>query len=63
MKNFNDTTAVIATGISGSSAVITFAQIYQPLVTFGVGILGIVSGVLAIIYWGKKISRLNGKGH
>jgi hypothetical protein len=63
MKHFqNDTTAAIATAISGSSAVITFAQIYQPLVTFGVGILGIISGILAIVYWGKKINKLDGKG-
>jgi hypothetical protein len=58
MKNLNDTTAAIATAITGSSAVITFAQIYQPLVTFGVGILGIISGILAVIYWTKKINRL-----
>ena len=63
MKHFqNDTTASIATAISGSSAVITFAQIYQPLVTFGVGILGIISGVLAIVYWAKKINKLDGQG-
>jgi hypothetical protein len=63
MKQFqNDTTAAIATAISGSSAIITFAQIYQPLVTFGVGLLGIISGILAIIYWGKKIDKLDGKG-
>jgi hypothetical protein len=58
MKNLNDTTSAIATAITGSSAVITFAQIYQPLVTFGVGILGIISGVLAVIYWAKKINRI-----
>jgi hypothetical protein len=58
VKNLNDTTAAIATAITGSSAVITFAQIYQPLVTFGVGILGIISGVLAVIYWTKKINRI-----
>jgi hypothetical protein len=64
MKQFqNDTTASIATAISGSSAVVTFAQIYTPLVTFGVGILGIVSGILAIVYWGKKINKLDGKNH
>jgi hypothetical protein len=63
MKHFqNDTSAAIATAISGSSAIITFAQIYQPLVTFGVGILGIISGILAIVYWGKKINKLDGKG-
>ena len=58
MKNLNDTTAAIATAITGSSAVITFAQIYQPLVTFGVGVLGIISGILAVIYWTKKINRI-----
>jgi hypothetical protein len=58
MKNLNDTTAAIATAITGSSAVITFAKIYQPLVTFGVGVLGIISGVLAVIYWAKKINRI-----
>ena len=62
MKNLNDTTASIATGISGSSAIVTFAQVYQPVITFGVGILGIISGVLAIIYWAKKIDKLDGKG-
>jgi hypothetical protein len=63
MKNLNDTTASIATGISGSSAIVTFAQVYQPVITFGVGILGIISGVLAIIYWAKKIDKLDGKGN
>jgi len=63
MKNLNDTTAVIATAITGSSAIITFTQTYQPLVTFCVGILGIITGVLAVIYWAKKIKRLNGKNY
>jgi hypothetical protein len=63
MKHFdNDTTAAIATAISGSSAIITFAQIYQPLITFGVGLLGIISGILAVIYWIKKIREVDGKG-
>lgn len=57
----NDTTASIATAISGSSAVVTFAQVYTPLVTFGVGLLGIFSGILAVIYWVKKINKLDGK--
>ena len=60
MKNLNDTTATIATAISGSSAVVTFAQIYTPVVTLGVGVLGIVSGILAAIYWVKKIKKLDG---
>ena len=61
MKHFdNDTTATIATAISGSSAVVTFSQIYTPVVTLGVGLLGIISGILAVIYWVKKINKLDG---
>ncbi len=61
MKNLNDTTASIATAISGSSAIVTFAEIYTPLVTLGVGLLGIASGILAVVYWVKKINKLDGK--
>jgi hypothetical protein len=60
MKHLNDTTASIATAVSGSSAVVTFAQIYTPVVTLGVGLLGIASGILAVIYWVKKIKKLDG---
>ena len=62
MKNLNDTTASIATAISGSSAIVTVAEIYTPLVTLGVGLLGIASGILAVVYWVKKINKLDGKG-
>ena len=59
MNKFNnDTTAAIATAISGSSAIITFTQTYQPILTFVVGIVGLISGVLAIIYYSKKINRI-----
>lgn len=54
----NDTTAAIATAISGSSAIITFTQTYQPLLTFTVGIIGLISGLLAIVYYAKKIKRI-----
>lgn len=63
MKNINDTTAAIATGITGGSAIITFTQTYQPIITFVVGILGIISGILAIVYYAKKIQKINGKGY
>lgn len=63
MKNFNnDTTAAIATAISGSSAVIQFTQTWQPVLSFGVGVVGIISGLFAIRYYSKKIDSLNGKG-
>jgi hypothetical protein len=59
MNKFNnDTTAAIATAISGSSAIITFTQTYQPILTFVVGIVGLISGLLAVVYYSKKINRL-----
>ena len=59
MNKFNnDTTAAIATAISGSSAIITFTQTYQPVLTFLVGIVGLISGVLAVIYYSKKINKI-----
>lgn len=61
MKHLNDTTAAIATAISGSSAVITFTQTYQPVLTFVVGIVGMISGLFAIAYYSKKINQLDGK--
>ena len=62
MKNLNDTTATIATAISGSSAIVSFTEIYTPVVNFCVGILGILAGILASLYWAKKIKQLDGKG-
>lgn len=62
MKNFhNDTTAAIATAISGSSAVIQFTQTWQPVLSFGVGVIGVISGLFAIRYYAKKIDQLDGK--
>lgn len=62
MKNFNDTTATIATAVSGGSAIVSFTEMYTPVVNFCVGILGIIAGILAIVYWMKKIKHLDGKG-
>ena len=58
----NDTTAAIATGISGSATIIHFSQTWQPVAAFILAIVGIVSGMFAIIYWHKKIKHLDGKG-
>ena len=62
MKNLNDTTASIATAVSGGSAIVTFAEVYTPVVNMCVGILGIIAGILASVYWMKKINQLDGKG-
>jgi hypothetical protein len=62
MRHFeNDTMAAIATAISGSSAVIQFTQTWQPVLSFGVGVIGIISGLFAIRYYSKKIDKLDGK--
>jgi len=62
MRHFeNDTMAAIATAISGSSAVIHFTQTWQPVLSFGVGVIGIISGLFAIRYYSKKIDNLDGK--
>jgi CHASE2 domain-containing sensor protein len=58
MRHFeNDTTAAIATAISGSSAVIHFAQTWQPVVSLCVGLVGIVSGLFAIRYYHGKTNK------
>jgi hypothetical protein len=59
VKHFdNDTIANIATGISCSSAVLHFANTWQPVFALILAIVGIISGLLAIVYWSKKINRL-----
>lgn len=57
----NDTTATIATAVSGSATVIHFSQTWQPVAAFVLAIVGIVSGLFAIVYWSKKIKQLDDK--
>jgi uncharacterized membrane protein len=58
----NDTTAAIATAISGSSAILHFANTWQPLFALVLALVGIVSGLFAIRYYAKKIDAIDGKG-
>jgi hypothetical protein len=55
----NDTTAAIATAISGSSAIIQFTQMWNPVATFALTIVGIISGLYAISYYRNKINKTN----
>ena len=57
----NDTTAAIATAISGSSAIIHFTQTWQPVASFVLAVVGIISGLFAIRYYSKNIDKINGK--
>jgi hypothetical protein len=61
MNKFNDTTATIATAVSGSATIIHFSQTWQPVAAFVLALVGIVSGLFAIVYWIKKIKALDGK--
>jgi len=57
----NDTTATIATAVSASATIIHFSQTGQPLAAVVLALVGIVSGLFAIVYWIKKIKALDGK--
>jgi hypothetical protein len=51
----NDTTAAIATGISGSATIIHFSQTWQPVAAFALAVVGVISGLFAITYHIIKI--------
>jgi ABC-type uncharacterized transport system permease subunit len=52
-----DSTADGLTIVSGASAIISIATAWQPVVAFTVGIIGCISGIMAIIYYYKKIKE------
>ena len=57
MMHQTDTAANTLATISGVSAVATFATSWQPIVSMIVGLIGIVSGILASIYYIKGILK------
>lgn len=57
MLQQTDSTADGLTVLSGASAIISIATAWQPVVAFIVGIIGCISGVMAIIYYYKKIKE------
>lgn len=57
MLQQTDSTADGLTILSGASAVISIATAWQPVVAFVVGIIGCISGSMAIIYYYKKIKE------
>ena len=54
-----DSAANTLATISGISAVATFATAWQPIISMIVGLIGIVSGILASIYYVKGIVKKN----
>lgn len=59
MNNINDTTADTLTALSGVSAIAHIATVYQPIVSLLAGLIAIISGGLAAIYYIKKIYASN----
>lgn len=59
MMHQTDTAANTLATISGVSAVATFATSWQPIISMVVGLIGIVSGILASIYYIKGILKKN----
>ena len=55
MKNLNDTAADSLAAVSGISAIAHFATEIQPLISASAGIVAIISGLLASIYYIIKI--------
>lgn len=57
MIHQTDSTADGLTIMSGASALISIATAWQPVVAVVVGLIGCVSGIMAIIYYYKKIKE------
>jgi ABC-type uncharacterized transport system permease subunit len=57
MIHQTDSTADGLTIMTGASALISIATAWQPVVAVVVGLIGCVSGIMAIIYYYKKIKE------
>lgn len=57
MINQTDSTADGLTIMTGASALISIATAWQPVVAVVVGLIGCISGIMAIIYYYKKIKE------
>jgi len=55
MKNFNDSIADSLTVLSGTGAFIHYVTIWQPVISAIAGLIAIISGTLAALYYIKKI--------
>lgn len=57
MIHQTDSAANTLTTITGVAAVASFATSWQPIISMIVGLIGIVSGILASIYYVKGIVK------
>lgn len=52
-----DSVANTLTTVTGVAAVASFATAWQPIISAAVGLIGIVSGLLACVYYVKGIFK------
>lgn len=52
-----DSVANALTTVTGVAAVASIATAWQPILSSAVSVIGLVSGVMAIIYYRKKIKE------
>lgn len=57
MINQTDTAADALTKFTGITVIATWATAWQPILSSAVSIIGLISGVMAIIYYRKKIKE------
>jgi hypothetical protein len=57
MINQSDTAADALTKFTGVAAIASLATAWQPILSSAVSIIGLVSGVMAIIYYNKKLKE------
>lgn len=57
MNNINDTTANTLTAVSGLSTLAHLATTWQPIISVLAGIIAIISGTLAALYYFKKLAK------
>jgi hypothetical protein len=57
MINQSDTAADTLTKFTGVAAIASIATAWQPILSSAVSIIGLISGVMAIIYYRKKIKE------
>lgn len=57
MIHQTDSAANTLTTITGLAAVASFATAWQPIISMVVGVIGIISGILASIYYVKGIVK------
>jgi hypothetical protein len=57
MFHQTDTAADALTKFTGVAAIASLATAWQPILSSAVSIIGLVSGVMAIIYYNKKLKE------